>query len=165
MAVTLTADLDLTGFRAVIGAYTQAGEDLTPLMDMCGALLETSTKDRMRDTNVSPEGVPWSPSFRSVFDGGKILRDTGRLADSITHIAGPVSVEVGTNVIYAGIHQTGGIITAKAGYALAFAFPGGGFAVVEDVSIPARPYLGISEQDRDNITSAAVDYFDDAVAR
>tara|TARA_R110000796_G_scaffold45616_13_gene110305 strand:- start:10619 stop:11116 length:498 start_codon:yes stop_codon:yes gene_type:complete len=165
MAVTLIANLELMGMKAVIGAYAAAGEDLTPLMDMCGALLEASTKDRIRDTNQSPDGVPWSPSFRSVFDGGKILSDSGRLGDSITHIAGPNSVEVGTNVIYAGIHQTGGIIQAKAGYALAFAFPGGGFAVVEDVSIPARPYLGISTEDRGDLTAAVVTYFDSKVAQ
>ena len=100
-----------------------------------------------------------------MFDGGKILSDSGRLGDSITHIAGPNSVEVGTNVIYAGIHQTGGIIQAKAGYALAFAFPGGGFAVVEDVSIPARPYLGISTEDRGDLTAAVVTYFDSKVAQ
>ena len=165
MAVTLNANLQLTGLNAVLGAYSAAGEDLTPLMDMCGTLLEASTKDRIRDTNQSPDGVPWSPSFRSVFDGGKILSDSGRLGDSITHIAGPNSVEVGTNVIYAGIHQTGGIIQAKAGYALAFAFPGGGFAVVEDVSIPARPYLGISEQDRTDLTDAVADHLTGKVAQ
>jgi phage gpG-like protein len=160
MSVTLNADLDLLGMKAVLGAYALAGEDLSPLMDMCGALLETSTKDRMRDTNVAPDGTPWSPSFRSTYDGGKILSDSGRLADSIQYIAGPSQVEVGTNVFYAGIHQTGGIIEPKAGYALAFALPGGGFAVVGDVSIPARPYLGISDQDRDDLTAATVQYFD-----
>ena len=164
MAVTLTAQLDLTGVSASVAGYAAAAEDLTPLMDMCGQLLGASTKNRINETNVSPEGVPWSPSFRSVFDGGKILRDTGRLADSITHIAGAQSVEVGTNLFYAGIHQTGGVIEAKAGYALAFAFPGGGFAVVEDVSIPARPYLGISEEDEEDIAASVADHFNAAVA-
>lgn len=160
MAVTLTASLELTGVKSSVAAYAAAGEDMTPLMDMCGRLLQDSTKSRINDTNVSPDGVPWSPSWRSVFDGGKILRDSGRLGDSIVHVAGPDSAEVGTNLFYAGIHQTGRVIQAKAGYALAFAFPGGGFAVVEDVSIPARPYLGVSQEDEIALQDVAVDYLE-----
>lgn len=163
MAVTLTASLDLTGMQATVAAYAAAGEDLTPLMDMAGMLLETSTKDRIRDTNTSPDGVPWTPSFRSTYDGGKTLSDTGRLGDSITHVSGPNSAEVGTNLIYAGIHQTGGVIQAKNGYGLWFAMPGGGVVVVEDVSIPARPYLGVSEQDRGDLEFAAVTFLEEQV--
>ena len=42
--------------------------------------------------------------------GAKILRDTGHLAKSITYRADDRSVTVGTNVVYAAIHQFGGEI-------------------------------------------------------
>ncbi len=160
MAVTLTADLDLTGMKAVLGAFVSAGEDLSPLMEMCGALLETSTKDRLRDSNVAPDGTPWPVSMRAQFDGGKTLVESSRLANSIQYIAGPAQVEVGSNVIYAGIHQTGGEIRPKSGAALSFALPGGGWATVGKVTIPARPYLGISDQDREDLTATTVEYLD-----
>jgi len=160
MAVTLTADLELTGMKAVLGAYVSAGEDLTPLMDMCGALLETSTKDRLRDSNTAPDGTAWPVSMRAQLDGGKTLVESSRLANSIQYIAGPSQVEVGSNVIYAGIHQTGGEIRPKNGAALSFALPGGGWATVGKVTIPARPYLGISDQDREYLTATTVEYLD-----
>ncbi|WP_083545494.1 phage virion morphogenesis protein [Sulfitobacter alexandrii] len=165
MAVTLTMSLELAGVKSVLSFYRQAGEDLTPLMEMCGALLETSTKDRLRETNTAPDGAAWPKSFRAELDGGKTLHDSGRLANSIQYLAGPAQVEVGTNVIYAGIHQTGGTIVPKAGGALAFGLPNGEFAVVGSVTLPARPYLGISDLDRDDIEAAAVQYLDAAVPR
>ncbi len=165
MAVTLTADIELSSFRSVLSAYASAASDLTPLMDQCGALLEGSTADRLRDSNVSPDGAPWPKSMRAEFDGGKTLHDSGRLAQSIQSIAGRDQVEIGTNVIYGGIHQTGGDIVAKNGKALSFGLPGGEWATVGKVTIPARPYLGISQEDGSDLTALAVTYLDEAVAR
>jgi len=163
MAVTQTLRADLKPFTALIGAYKDAAEDLTPLMDQIGALLETSTRDRIEDTNVSPDGVAWPRSFRAEQDGGKTLFASGRLAASIQSVPGRRQVEVGTNLIYAGIHQAGGDIVPKSGKALAFGLPDGGFAVVGKVTIPARPYLGVSDVDATEITALAVDYFEEAV--
>lgn len=160
MAVTLNADMELMGFRAVLSGYATAGQDLTPLMAQCGQLIEDSTKERLRSSNASPEGVAWPTSMRAALDGGKTLVDSSRLVNSIQYIAGAQQVEVGTNVIYAGIHQTGGDILPKNGKALSFGLPGGGWATVGKVTIPARPYLGISAQDRNDLTAAAVDYLE-----
>ena len=98
MGVTLTADLDLLGFRAVLGAYGAAARDLTPLMEQVGALLETSTADRIRDTNVAPDGVAWPKSMRAEEDGGKTLLDRGRVAAanwSVTAFGSTFSARVG----------------------------------------------------------------------
>lgn len=164
MAVTLNANLDLAPFRDLLAAYRSKAGDLTPLMSQIGMLLETSTRDRIQDTNVAPDGAAWPKSFRAEQDGGKTLHDSGRLAASIVNEPGPNKVLVGSNVIYAGIHQTGGDIVPKNGDALAFGLPDGGYAVVGKVTIPARPYLGISEQDRGDILAATVTYFDGEAA-
>ena len=61
----------------------------------------------------TPDGSGWAPlkRGRSRKGGGKgrgkILRDTGRLANSITGVAAGNSVIVGTNVEYAPYHQFG----------------------------------------------------------
>lgn len=51
-----------------------------------------------------------------------------------------VLVGVGTNVIYARIHELGGTIKAKKGKYLKF-YIKGKFIQVKQVTIPARPYL------------------------
>ena len=58
----------------------------------------------------SPYGKPWDPLKKRRgrnADNGKILRDTGRLANSITGGYSGSEVRVGTNVEYAPYHQFG----------------------------------------------------------
>lgn len=47
---------------------------------------------------------------------------------------------VGTNVIYARIHEVGGVIKPTAGKYLRFKTPDGSWHTVKQVTIPARPY-------------------------
>lgn len=158
--VTLTHTLDTDAADSALAQMLHDGEDLTPLMQNIGMLLEASAKFRIRSSNTSPENVSWPKSLRAKEDGGKTLFDSGRLEESIQYIAGPNQVEVGSNVIYAAVHQTGHTITAKAGGALHFALPGGGYATVGSVTIPARPYLGVSDIDEEDIQDAVAHHFD-----
>ena len=61
----------------------------------------------------------------------------------------------------AGIHQTGGVIRAKTAKGLAFTLANGESAVVGSVTIPARPYLGISEAEREEIEEVSLQHFAD----
>ncbi len=54
--------------------------------------------------------VPWKSSRRSIEQHGQILRDKGRLMNSITMRVYEKSLKVGTNVIYGAIHHFGGEI-------------------------------------------------------
>ena len=82
--------------------------------------------------------------------GYSILQDTGRLAGSITKAFDATHASVGTNVVYAAIHQFGGqtkphVIRAK--NAKALALPGLGFRKSVNhpgSKIPARPFLTIT---------------------
>jgi phage virion morphogenesis protein len=159
MAVTLRLSLDDVVARNYLEDLDQAAADLTPLMDNIGALVEQSTKDRISETNVSPEGAPWPKSLRAQEDGGKTLFASGILAASITHNAGRQSVEIGSNLIYAGVHQTGATIVPKSADVLTFQLPGGQFVQVGSVTIPARPYLGLSADDIDDITDLTERHF------
>lgn len=124
-------------------------EDLTGLMDRIGAHLVASTQLRFED-QASPVGVPWARSRRAASVGGQTLVDTGRLRASITHRAARNAVEVGTNVRYAGTHQFGATIVAKTPKGLRFRI-GNAWITKRQVTIPARPFLGLDAADREAI--------------
>lgn len=132
--------------------------DLSPLMANIGRLLEASARDRIEATNTTPEGVPWPVSLRAQEDGGKTLFEKGRLAASLHNIPDRNSVEVGSNLIYAGVHQDGATILPVNGDALVFKLANGRTVTVGSVTIPARPYLGVSEQDAADIDKAVAHY-------
>jgi phage gpG-like protein len=64
---------------------------------------------------------------------------------------------VGTNVIYAAIHQFGGTIRPKSKRALRFRM-GGRLFTLSKVSIPARPFLGLTPADRAEIAAIFADF-------
>lgn len=130
-----------------IGARASA---LAPVLDEIGMSLTTSTRHRFEEGR-GPDGAAWAESGRAKAEGGRTLVDRGHLRDSITHRVEGTAVRVGTNRVYGGIHQFGGVIEGKSG-PLKFRTPGGGFATVKSVEIPARPYLGLSEVDRAEAT-------------
>lgn len=158
MAAAITIDLgELVALNGRLEAAYARSKDLSPLMDAIGMAMETSTDERF-DNEASPDGRPWKKSLRAREQGGKTLTDSARLRGSITHAANADSVEIGSNLIYAGIHQFGGRIAAKSGH-LKFALPGGlGFVSVKGVNIPARPYLGIGGDDEQTIAELSADY-------
>ena len=97
-----------------------AGRDLQPAMEAIGAALLFSTQQRFQD-EAEPAGGKWGPlSGRYIKQRpdrappAPILRDTGHLYSSLTFLATPGEVEVGTNVVYAAIHQFGGEVTIPA---------------------------------------------------
>lgn len=131
------------------------------------------------EREAAPDGTPWTPLSRRTASqrvGGKrrgahpMLRLSGRLYGSVTYAADDESVEWGSNLVYARIHQLGGTIDMPAragsvslktirarggGIRTRFARPGRKGVETRPVSIrgyririPARPYLGISAADR-----------------
>jgi phage virion morphogenesis protein len=94
---------------------------------------------------------------------GHILQRTGQLATSIQQAYDNDSAAVGTNVVYAAIHQFGGqtkphVIKPKFKRALAF-----GGVVVRQVQhpgskIPARPFLALTPEDGDDLVRDAEDW-------
>jgi len=93
------------------------------------------------------------PVMRQIYNIGKNgmpLLDTGRLRNSITYNADKNSVSVGTNVVYAAIHQFGGETYLNM---RAMAKDGDQWHKGEAHThrIPARPFLGLSASDRDEV--------------
>lgn len=137
----------LAALRRLAGAMA----DTSPIMADIAALGESTTRLRFR-TQTGPDGKPWKPSLRAQITGGRTLTEAGHLAASISSRSGRDWAEWGANRIYAAIHQFGGTIRARSGKALRFALAGGGFATVKSVTLPARPFLGLSTDDIGDIT-------------
>lgn len=106
----------------------------------------------------------WSIKLgQRVARSGRLLQASGRLASSIVPSHGPTSATVGTNVVYAAIHQFGGttkphVIEPRFKKALAF---GGIFAKRVNhpgSRIPARPFLVLTDGDERLIEEAMADY-------
>lgn len=135
----------LTSLRTLIAL----GRDASPVMADIATLGENSTRMRFR-TETAPDGMRWKQSLRARIAGGRTLTQDGHLSGSISSSHGRDFAEWGVNRIYAAIHQFGGVIRAL-GKALRFRLAGGGFATVKSVTLPARPYLGVSDADAGDI--------------
>lgn len=133
-------------------------EDKRGLFDAIGAALVVSTQKRFED-ETDPEGNPWPASLRKTLMGGRTLTDTSMLVQSITHEATENSVAVGTNLIYANIHQVGGTIRAKTPAGLRFRSPGnGGWVRKNEVEMPRRAFLGLDADDEAEIRALCADW-------
>ncbi|MFC0686402.1 phage virion morphogenesis protein [Novosphingobium clariflavum] len=149
--------------EAKLASLARAFGDLTPLMETFGGILETQTSERF-EAETAPDGSRWKPSLRARQDGGKTLTDRTTLRGSIHSIPSRLSVEIGTNLVYAGVHQGGAKIRAKTSAGLRFQLPGGlGWRRVMEVEIPARPFLGLSTDNGEELLEEAEAYALDAM--
>jgi len=152
----ITVDLDTEVVKARLNRLAEVVSDLTPLMDQIGMSMVASTQNRF-ETSTAPDGSKWLESSSDQ----TLLRD-GHLQDSITYEAKENSVDIGSNMVYAAIHQFGGIIKPKNGKALCFQ-AGEGMVVVKQVEMPARPYLGMDDDDEEAINQIIDDLFNQAL--
>jgi len=130
------------------------------LLRSIGVEMESQTRERF-DTRRSPEGDSWKALAQKTaeyyMDAGmghrSILVGTGMLRDSVTSEveSGAWSALVGATMEYAATHQFGATIRPRAAKALAV--PGHG--MLRKATIPARPYLGVSQNDAVEIASIA----------
>lgn len=136
-------EMDMDKLQRSIGVAMARANRSQDLMEQIGEALITSVSERFR-SGVGPDGKKWKPSQRAIKDGGKTLvKDpNGGLSNSILYEVSPQMVVIGTRDIpYARIHQLGG----KAGRGLR-------------VNLPARPYLGIDDEDRTEIKHMMVEH-------
>jgi len=149
--VALTVSLDSLEFEDAIARGLRALSDLTPLMARIGTNLETSVSQRFENSE-GPGGIAWPVSHRARDTGGKTLVDSTRLRDSIVSEADAQAARIGTNVPYAHVHQFGMFIEPKdaaddGAAKLAFRLHNGQFVMLDQVEIPARPFLGFDHTD------------------
>jgi phage virion morphogenesis protein len=147
--------LNWGGFdRAIQKAVGNLPHDKGELLDAIGETLVSGTQKRFHEGK-APDGQPWKPVRR----GGSPLRDTGQLRGSIEYATTADSVLVGSNLPQALIHQKGGEVKAKKKKALHFKTPEGNDVFVKSVNIPARPYLGINDEDMKVVRGVLKEWF------
>lgn len=116
-----------------------AGMDTTTLMPRLGEYLQSSTQERFA-TQTAPDGSAWDALAprtlkRKKHNRDKVLTARGFLRRGIRYqVLDKSTVQVGTDSVYAATHQYG---------------RGG---------IPARPFLGLSATDRQEIAAVVADW-------
>ncbi len=128
--------------------------DTEGAMAAIGEGLRESTIRRF-DTSTGPNEKKWKTSIRVREKGGKTLVKSSNLRNSIHTEYDKTGMAVGTNNIYAATHQLGArgrVIKPKRKKVLHFKFNGKWVTKKKVVvNIPARPFLGISEEDEEDI--------------
>jgi len=126
------------------------------LLDGLARMGQQQTQRRIEEEKTSPAGVAW-PLTR---DGRGALFVTGtHLARSIDHAASASEAKWGTGWIGAQVHQFGAVIRPKNAKALHFEV-GGTSVFAKKVTIPARPYLGVSAANARDLEAAAAKFIE-----
>lgn len=173
--VSILLDDELTPVLNAIGLSVSRPGELTAAF--AAAMLQSTQRRFERETG--PDGAKWRPLARRTsmkkIRGGRrgtanILRVTTRLYSSLVAASDDRSAEVGSNLVYARPHQLSGEIThyarsqrvslKKIRKRYRFVRPGTKGSQERKVTIgehtvriPARPYLGFSEEDRANLVA------------
>ena len=124
----------------------QRGENLRPLMKNIAGIFAYSTEENFKNEG-KPKWVDLAESTKKKRQKtghylGQILQVTGQLASSISTLYDEDSAVIGSNLDYAAIHQLGGQAGRK-----------------KAVSIPARPYLQLTDEDFEEILEATEEFF------
>lgn len=141
----IKVEINLNEIPEGLARLHAAMSDMSPVMQEIGELLVASTKTRFQ-TGTAPSGAKWaakSPATIAAYLARKERADTrplfgpsGDLSRQIFYDAGPDRVEWGSNMIYAAMMHFGG---SKSAYPHLWG------------DIPARPFLGISDDDETGI--------------
>lgn len=150
MADTFTVSFDDKEAQAALAELARRGADMTELMGKWAGHLADAAEESFA-TERSPDGVPWVELSKFTIAArekrghwpGQKLQVSGVLAASVTTRIGSDWAEIGSNVPYARIQQKGG----KAGRG-------------HKVSIPARSYLGVSDDAMRAIEADAIAWLD-----
>lgn len=156
MATRTGASMNWGGLDRAMERAAKKLSNRTALLSAIGEAMISGVQQRFTD-QVDPQGNAWKPTRR----GGHILSDTARLRNSIDKAVTNDGVMVGSNLPYALIHQMGGTIKPKNGDYLRFR-TAIGFVSVKQVVIDARPYLGLSQDDIEEIRETIADFLGEA---
>lgn len=158
--VLIDAKIDDRDLQRVLSRKLKECDDLAPLMRRLAGVMADAVEE-----NFDQEGRPrWAPLQPRTIKArerkghwpGKILQLRGRLASSIVTDYGKTQARVGTNLIYAAIHQLGGTIKRPPRQRIGKAQgkPAKGY----EIRIPARPFLSLTQGDLFRMKRLAEEY-------
>lgn len=122
------------------------GENLRPLMKNIAGIMATATEDNFKDEGRPDKWIDLSETTKKQRQKigkypGQILQVSGQLASSVSTAYDDNSAVIGSNLAYAAIHQLGGQ-TGKN----------------KKTTIPARPYLKLTDYENIEIVEAIEDF-------
>ncbi|MFT8422072.1 MAG: phage virion morphogenesis protein [Gluconacetobacter sp.] len=164
------AQIRLTGtMREIASALDRIaaiGRNPSRVLAAVGEEMIQSTQLRF-ETQTAPDGTPWAPlnphyaaDKAATRPGAGILTYTQHLRRGISRYVDGRTLVWGSNLDYAAVHQFGAVIKPKSRKALFFSL-GGREVMARSVTIPARPYLGFTAEDRLTV----IEELEDALAR
>lgn len=131
--------------------------DLAPLMRDAAAAGASATQARIDAGGPAPDGAEWPA--RDSRDPGThpLLSRSGSLAESLDTESDADTAAWGSNLVYARIHQLGGVIEPVERKTLRYQL-GGETYYAQRVDIPARPYLGIGTAEEQLLLGVVEDW-------
>ncbi|MEL6639724.1 MAG: phage virion morphogenesis protein [Pseudomonadota bacterium] len=148
----ITVELETEEIDRILGQLLEGLTDASPLMNDLGNYLLATTQDRMT-RGEQPDGQPFAPRSQTTLDRygqiplGPPLRKTGTMRQQIAYNYGPDWVGIGSNAIQAAVMQFG-----AQKHSLGPASPWG--------DIPARPFIGLSDEDQSQILGIIIEWLD-----
>ena len=141
--IQIDVKVDDRELRAALKRMSRNASDLSPAMREIAGHLEDSVAQSFEDQAAPPDGAAWEPLKEATVRDrarqdyepeGPILERSGTLTSRILSDFDDDSAVTGTNLIYAATHQ----------------FGSGG----DGRNIPARPFLGLWPEHREDILDA-----------
>lgn len=126
----------ISQLKQKLKAQAEKLSNLQPFWQVVGMYVQKQTIKERFDKEQSPDGTKWKPLSparikqrmkRHKTGNMKILQDVGELRRSVKYEAGQTYVRIGSNLKYARTHQFG------------------------RGNIPARPFLGVTQLEREHI--------------
>ncbi len=159
--MSVAVKIEVVGLPATLGRLEALGRiEFHELLDGLARMGQQQTQRRIEAEKTTPEGKAWPLTS----DGRPALFVSGtHLYRSIDHEASATQARWGSGWIGAKVHQFGAVIVPKDAKALHFKL-GGRDVFAQKVTIPARPYLGVSEQNARDLQAAAAKFIERYVA-
>lgn len=157
--ISIRLDGDVSALLRKMKFYSEV--DKKSLNAALAEAARESTLERFRQSR-GPDDKKWKTSIRAASTGGKTLIDSAQLRNSIKSYSDEKGFAVGTNVKHGATHQfgeKGRTIRAKTTRGLRFQ-AGGRWITKKQVKvkIPARPFLGLSSKDMEEIKATVEEF-------
>ena len=170
-AFTVISKIDDRAIQRKLQELEKKADNLHPCLKNIGEYLVDATQGRFSN-EVDPEGKKWAALKQSTKDrkkNTKILTESSGLRDSIVYAVRNNGLKVGTNKIHGATHQFGldkdlhvpahkRLVTTAFKKPLKFPVWAEVKAHTFNPKIPARPFLGFSTEDRQEILDIAQDF-------
>ena len=156
MGVTFDGKAATASLRGLLAGI----ENPAPLLAQLGEYTLRTTRARFK-SQTAPDGTAWAalqPWYKKEKSQNKnrVLTLRGYLRGQlVSQVVGGKSVEVGSNLIYAAVHQFGSarpqnLERLQRRHKKEF--------IARETTIPARPYLGLSDADRNELVERTLDW-------